>query len=74
MQMNTDDVIRYLVAAFREELEDDGDLVAMKFVEAVNEPALIKYDPVNDKIVVEEGKDMVMNSLSDEAKAILGIL
>ena len=74
MQLDTDNVIRYLLAALKEELEDDGDLVATKFLEAMGVPARISYDAEDDKIVVVQGADMVLDGLSDEAKAILGIL
>jgi hypothetical protein len=73
MKLDTERVIRYLLAAMREELEDDGDLVASKFLEALNLPATINYDAEDDKIDIVQGTSMVRNSLSDEAKAILGM-
>jgi hypothetical protein len=50
--LTADSVIDYLVASYRERLEDDGDLLADEFQENINNLAKVKFDHGSDVIVL----------------------
>ena len=51
VSLTVDSVIDYLVASYRERLEDDGDLLANEFQENINNLAKAKFDHGNDVVV-----------------------
>lgn len=51
--LTCDSVIDYLIASYRERLEDDGDFVADELQENINNLAKAKFDHKEDVIVLE---------------------
>lgn len=51
--LTADSVIDYLVASYRERLEDDGDLLADEFQENINNLAKAKFDHKDDVIILD---------------------
>lgn len=52
MQIDTDVIIKLLLDAYKEELEDNGDLVAEEFARGwPEEVEYVRYDADQDKIV-----------------------
>lgn len=52
MRINTDVIIKLLLDAYKEELEDNGNLVAEEFVKGwPEEVGYVRYDANQDKIV-----------------------
>lgn len=50
---STDAVIAYLVKAYQEALEDDGDLVALELEKSINNIATASYDTDSDAVLVD---------------------
>jgi hypothetical protein len=53
VSLTADSVIDYLVASYRERLEDDGDLLADEFQENINNLAKVKFETKNDVLILE---------------------
>lgn len=51
--LTCDSVIDYLIASYRERLEDDGDFVADEFQENINNLAKVNFDHENDVITLD---------------------
>jgi len=74
MKVDASKVIDLLVAAYRERLEDDGDLVADELGENwPNEIERVEYDPAKDEIKFipsEEGLETLPQSFVRQLKEI----
>ena len=74
--LTVDSVIDYLVASYRERLEDDGDLLANEFQENINNLAKAKFDHGNDVIVlsgdIEAVYEILPSVLSNQIENQLG--
>lgn len=51
--LNCESVIDYLVASYRERLEDDGELIRDEFADNINKMCDVTYDADNDCIILE---------------------
>lgn len=71
--IRANDVIDYLVAAYREELEDNGDLIASEFEKSVNNVVSARYHDSLDKIIVDGNVAELDDVLSESAKVALGM-
>lgn len=76
VSLTVDSVIDYLVASYRERLEDDGDLLADEFQENINNLAKAKFDHGNDVIVlsgdIEAVNEILPSVLSNQIENQLG--
>jgi hypothetical protein len=76
VSLTVDSVIDYLVASYRERLEDDGDLLANEFQENINNLAKAKFDHGNDVIVlsgdIEAVNEILPSVLSNQIENQLG--
>lgn len=76
VSLTADSVIDYLVASYRERLEDDGDLLANEFQENINNLAKAKFDHGNDVIVlsgdIEAVNEILPSVLSNQIENQLG--
>jgi|APGre2960657404_1045060.scaffolds.fasta_scaffold03061_8 hypothetical protein len=74
--LTADSVIDYLVASYRERLEDDGDLLADEFQENINNLAKVKFDHGSDVIVlngdIEAVNEILPSVLSNQIENQLG--
>jgi hypothetical protein len=68
--LTCDSVIEYLIASYRERLEDDGDFVADELQENINNLAKVKYDNDSDVIVldgdIEAVNEILPSTLSNQ--------
>ena len=76
VSLTVDSVIDYLVASYRERLEDDGDLLADEFQENISNLAKAKFDHGNDVIVlsgdIEAVNEILPSVLSNQIENQLG--
>ncbi len=76
VSLDCDSVIEYLVASYRERLEDDGDLVADEFQENINGLAKVKFENKSDAIIldgdIEAVNEILPSKLSDQIEDQLG--
>jgi len=74
--LTVNSVIDYLVASYRERLEDDGDLLADEFQENINNLAKAKFDHGSDVIVlngdIEAVNEILPSALSNQIENQLG--
>jgi len=74
--LTVNSVIDYLVASYRERLEDDGDLLADEFQENINNLAKAKFDHGSDVIVlsgdIEAVNEILPSVLSNQIENQLG--
>lgn len=60
--LDADKVVDYLVACYREQLEDDGDLIASEFQENINNLAKCAYEDGRD-VILMEGDIIAVNEI-----------
>jgi hypothetical protein len=76
VSLTADSVIDYLVASYRERLEDDGDLLADEFQENISNLAKAKFDHGSDVIVlsgdIEAVNEILPSVLSNQIENQLG--